>query len=169
MTSMVCLAGCPRIGRLHFTAWWNYSTAECSSLSGQSWLSHYRTIRWGWLGDTREPCWVGWRNNLETGGLWFLRKKGDNQLVCYSCVVHHVAMFHFWYRNLFIYSWNQVGIVYEGMKFPLWLDGHNIVKFVVVSSCPEKSVGILLLLWLLTSAFFVTTISFIICIFLVSF
>ncbi|KAL6858720.1 hypothetical protein ACP4OV_017722 [Aristida adscensionis] len=34
----------------------------------------------------------------------------------------------------------QVGIVYEGMKFPLWLDGHNIVKFVVVSSCPEKSV-----------------------------
>ncbi|XP_062195469.1 peroxisomal ATPase PEX1-like [Phragmites australis] len=34
----------------------------------------------------------------------------------------------------------QVGIVYEGMKFPLWLDGHNIVKFIVVSSCPEKSV-----------------------------
>ncbi|CAO2177330.1 unnamed protein product [Urochloa humidicola] len=34
----------------------------------------------------------------------------------------------------------QVGIVYEGMKFPLWLDGHNIVKFVVVSSCPAKSV-----------------------------
>ncbi|KAL6646354.1 hypothetical protein ACP70R_017962 [Stipagrostis hirtigluma subsp. patula] len=34
----------------------------------------------------------------------------------------------------------QVGIVYEGMKFPLWLDGHNIVKFVVVSSRPEKSV-----------------------------
>ncbi|VAI86987.1 unnamed protein product [Triticum turgidum subsp. durum] len=36
----------------------------------------------------------------------------------------------------------QVGIVYEGMKFPLWLDGHNIVKFVVVSSSPKKSVGI---------------------------
>ncbi|TVU04575.1 hypothetical protein EJB05_47691, partial [Eragrostis curvula] len=34
----------------------------------------------------------------------------------------------------------QVGIVYEGMKFPLWLDGHNIVKFVVVSSCPAKTV-----------------------------
>ncbi|WVZ91724.1 hypothetical protein U9M48_037857 [Paspalum notatum var. saurae] len=34
----------------------------------------------------------------------------------------------------------QVGIVYEGMKFPLWLDGHNIVKFVVVSSSPRKSV-----------------------------
>uniref|UniRef100_A0A8R7R1D4 Peroxisomal ATPase PEX1 N-terminal C-lobe domain-containing protein n=1 Tax=Triticum urartu TaxID=4572 RepID=A0A8R7R1D4_TRIUA len=34
----------------------------------------------------------------------------------------------------------QVGIVYEGMKFPLWLDGHNIVKFVVVSSSPKKSV-----------------------------
>ncbi|XP_024316526.1 peroxisome biogenesis protein 1 isoform X2 [Brachypodium distachyon] len=34
----------------------------------------------------------------------------------------------------------QVGIVYEGMKFPLWLDGHNIVKFVVVSSTPKKSV-----------------------------
>ncbi|CAD6245663.1 unnamed protein product [Miscanthus lutarioriparius] len=34
----------------------------------------------------------------------------------------------------------QVGIVYEGMKFPLWLDGHNIVKFVVVSSFPEKTV-----------------------------
>ncbi|KAF8753111.1 hypothetical protein HU200_011765 [Digitaria exilis] len=34
----------------------------------------------------------------------------------------------------------QVGIVYEGMRFPLWLDGHNIVKFVVVSSRPEKSV-----------------------------
>ena len=91
-------------------------------------------------------------------------KKGDNQLVCYSCVVHHVAMFHFWYRNLFIYSWNQVGIVYEGMKFPLWLDGHNIVKFVVVSSCPEKSVGILLLLCLLTSTFSLTSIHFIICI-----
>nr|CAB3481710.1 unnamed protein product [Digitaria exilis] len=44
----------------------------------------------------------------------------------------------------------QVGIVYEGMKFPLWLDGHNIVKFVVVSSRPEKSVGIFLLLRLLT-------------------
>uniref|UniRef100_A0A804NPM1 Peroxisomal ATPase PEX1 n=1 Tax=Zea mays TaxID=4577 RepID=A0A804NPM1_MAIZE len=34
----------------------------------------------------------------------------------------------------------QVGIVYEGMKFPLWLDGHNIVKFVVLSSFPEKTV-----------------------------
>ncbi|KAK3122394.1 hypothetical protein QOZ80_8BG0669000 [Eleusine coracana subsp. coracana] len=34
----------------------------------------------------------------------------------------------------------QVGIIYEGMKFPLWLDGHNIVKFVVVSSCPAKTV-----------------------------
>ncbi|CAM0911659.1 unnamed protein product [Alopecurus aequalis] len=34
----------------------------------------------------------------------------------------------------------QVGIVYEGMKFPLWLDGHNIVKFVVVSSSPKKLV-----------------------------
>nr|CAB3483787.1 unnamed protein product [Digitaria exilis] len=44
----------------------------------------------------------------------------------------------------------QVGIVYEGMRFPLWLDGHNIVKFVVVSSRPEKSVGIFLLLRLLT-------------------
>ncbi|GJN15477.1 hypothetical protein PR202_gb02397 [Eleusine coracana subsp. coracana] len=37
----------------------------------------------------------------------------------------------------------QVGIIYEGMKFPLWLDGHNIVKFVVVSSCPAKTVGML--------------------------
>lgn len=34
----------------------------------------------------------------------------------------------------------QVGIVYEGMKFPLWLDRHNIVKFVVVSSSPKKSI-----------------------------
>ncbi|KAL5231929.1 hypothetical protein ABZP36_030705 [Zizania latifolia] len=34
----------------------------------------------------------------------------------------------------------QVGVVYEGMKFPLWLDGHNIVKFVVISSTPKKSV-----------------------------
>lgn len=33
----------------------------------------------------------------------------------------------------------QVGVVYEGMKFPLWLDGHNIVKFVVTSSSPKKS------------------------------
>ncbi|XP_006660378.3 peroxisome biogenesis protein 1 [Oryza brachyantha] len=33
----------------------------------------------------------------------------------------------------------QVGVVYEGMKFPLWLDGHNIVKFVVTSSSPKKA------------------------------
>nr|XP_029116222.1 peroxisome biogenesis protein 1 isoform X2 [Elaeis guineensis] len=35
----------------------------------------------------------------------------------------------------------QVGIVYEGMKFPLWLHGHIVVEFLVVSTSPKKSVG----------------------------
>lgn len=35
----------------------------------------------------------------------------------------------------------QVGIVNEGMRFPLWLHGHTIVEFLVVSISPKKSVG----------------------------
>ncbi|KAJ8510883.1 hypothetical protein OPV22_001317 [Ensete ventricosum] len=34
----------------------------------------------------------------------------------------------------------QVGIVYEGMKFPLWLHGHVVVEFLVTSTSPKKSV-----------------------------
>ncbi|XP_042500336.1 peroxisome biogenesis protein 1 isoform X2 [Macadamia integrifolia] len=34
----------------------------------------------------------------------------------------------------------QVGIVYEGMRFPLWLHGRNIIVFLVVSMFPVKSV-----------------------------
>ncbi|KAJ0975826.1 hypothetical protein J5N97_017791 [Dioscorea zingiberensis] len=34
----------------------------------------------------------------------------------------------------------QVGIVHEGMKFPLWLHGHTIVMFLVTSTSPKQSV-----------------------------
>ncbi|PKU63684.1 peroxisome biogenesis protein 1 isoform X1 [Dendrobium catenatum] len=34
----------------------------------------------------------------------------------------------------------QVGIVFEGMKFPLWLHGHMVVEFIVVSIFPNKPV-----------------------------
>ncbi|XP_043700585.1 peroxisome biogenesis protein 1 isoform X2 [Telopea speciosissima] len=34
----------------------------------------------------------------------------------------------------------EVGIVYEGMRFPLWLHGRNIIVFLVVSTSPVKSV-----------------------------
>ncbi|XP_020586378.1 peroxisome biogenesis protein 1 isoform X2 [Phalaenopsis equestris] len=34
----------------------------------------------------------------------------------------------------------QVGIVFEGMKFPLWLHGHMVVEFTVVSVSPNKPV-----------------------------
>ncbi|KAL4200857.1 hypothetical protein AMTRI_Chr02g213220 [Amborella trichopoda] len=34
----------------------------------------------------------------------------------------------------------QVGIVLEGMKFPLWLHGHTVATFVVVSTTPKKPV-----------------------------
>lgn len=34
----------------------------------------------------------------------------------------------------------QVGIVYDGMKFPLWLHGHNVVEFLVISASPSNSI-----------------------------
>ncbi|KAL5731551.1 hypothetical protein ACHQM5_004270 [Ranunculus cassubicifolius] len=34
----------------------------------------------------------------------------------------------------------QVGIVHEGMKFPLWVSGHVVTVFQVVSTYPKKSV-----------------------------
>ncbi|XP_042377696.1 peroxisome biogenesis protein 1-like isoform X1 [Zingiber officinale] len=34
----------------------------------------------------------------------------------------------------------QVGVVHEGMKFPLWLHGHVMVELVVVSTSPRESV-----------------------------
>ncbi|KAK4391024.1 Peroxisome biogenesis protein 1 [Sesamum angolense] len=34
----------------------------------------------------------------------------------------------------------QVGIVHEQMKFPLWLHGHTVVMFLVISTFPQKSV-----------------------------
>ncbi|KAJ4980645.1 hypothetical protein NE237_031482 [Protea cynaroides] len=34
----------------------------------------------------------------------------------------------------------QVGIVYEGMRFPLWLHGRNIIVFLVASTFPVKPV-----------------------------
>ncbi|OVA14668.1 AAA+ ATPase domain [Macleaya cordata] len=34
----------------------------------------------------------------------------------------------------------QVGIVHEGMRFPLWLHGHTVLLFHVVSTFPRKSV-----------------------------
>ncbi|KAG9439462.1 hypothetical protein H6P81_019627 [Aristolochia fimbriata] len=34
----------------------------------------------------------------------------------------------------------QVGIVHEGMRFPLWLHGHTIVEFLVVSTSPVGSI-----------------------------
>ncbi|VAI19832.1 unnamed protein product [Triticum turgidum subsp. durum] len=35
----------------------------------------------------------------------------------------------------------QVGIVYDGMKFPLWLHGDNVVEFLVISASPSNSIG----------------------------
>eukprot|EP01018_Ginkgo_biloba_P029575 Gb_20751 [translate_table: standard] len=35
---------------------------------------------------------------------------------------------------------NQVGIVQEGFKFPLWLRGHTIITFYVASTSPKQSV-----------------------------
>lgn len=35
----------------------------------------------------------------------------------------------------------QVGIVYEGMKFPLWLHSHVVVMFLVQSVSPIKAIG----------------------------
>ncbi|RWR98009.1 peroxisome biogenesis protein 1 isoform X1 [Cinnamomum micranthum f. kanehirae] len=32
----------------------------------------------------------------------------------------------------------QVGIVHEGLKFPLWLHGHTVIVFCVVSTSPRK-------------------------------
>ncbi|XP_078428724.1 peroxisome 1 [Wolffia australiana] len=34
----------------------------------------------------------------------------------------------------------QVGILHEGLRFPLWLQGHTVVQFRVTSVSPEKSV-----------------------------
>ncbi|XP_031505213.1 peroxisome biogenesis protein 1 isoform X2 [Nymphaea colorata] len=34
----------------------------------------------------------------------------------------------------------QVGVVYEGMKFPLWLHSHTVVLFVVISALPKQSI-----------------------------
>uniref|UniRef100_N1QTY1 Peroxisomal ATPase PEX1 n=1 Tax=Aegilops tauschii TaxID=37682 RepID=N1QTY1_AEGTA len=34
----------------------------------------------------------------------------------------------------------QVGIVYDGMKFPLWLHGDNVVEFLVISASPSNSI-----------------------------
>ncbi|XP_058106918.1 peroxisomal ATPase PEX1 isoform X2 [Magnolia sinica] len=34
----------------------------------------------------------------------------------------------------------QVGIVHEGMRFPLWVHGHTVIVFSVVSTSPSKSV-----------------------------
>ncbi|KAG0446975.1 hypothetical protein HPP92_028547 [Vanilla planifolia] len=34
----------------------------------------------------------------------------------------------------------QVGIVFKGMKFPLWLHGHIVVEFIVVSTSPNLPV-----------------------------
>ncbi|XP_044389681.1 peroxisome biogenesis protein 1 isoform X3 [Triticum aestivum] len=34
----------------------------------------------------------------------------------------------------------QVGIIYDGMKFPLWLHGHNVVEFLVISASPSNSI-----------------------------
>lgn len=34
----------------------------------------------------------------------------------------------------------QVGIVHEGLKFPLWLHGHTVIVFCVVSTSPRKLV-----------------------------
>lgn len=33
----------------------------------------------------------------------------------------------------------QVGIVHEGMRFPLWMHGHTVLLFHVVSTFPSKS------------------------------
>ncbi|KAK4279639.1 hypothetical protein QN277_011385 [Acacia crassicarpa] len=35
---------------------------------------------------------------------------------------------------------NQVRIVYEGMRFPLWLHGHTMITFIVASVVPKKAV-----------------------------
>ncbi|KAK9137426.1 hypothetical protein Sjap_008020 [Stephania japonica] len=34
----------------------------------------------------------------------------------------------------------QVGIIHQGMRFPLWLHGHTIIKLLVVSTCSTNSV-----------------------------
>lgn len=39
----------------------------------------------------------------------------------------------------------QVRIVYEGMRFPLWLHGHTMVTFYVASVMPKKAVGKMML------------------------
>jgi len=46
-----------------------------------------------------------------------------------------------------LHSYNDVGnlmqlrIVYEGMKFPLWLHGHTVITFQVASVHPKNVVG----------------------------
>jgi len=35
----------------------------------------------------------------------------------------------------------QVRIVYEGMRFPLWLHGHTVITFQVASVDPKNVVG----------------------------
>lgn len=36
---------------------------------------------------------------------------------------------------------NQVGLVHQGMRFPLWLHGRTIVTFLVVSTFPKNLIG----------------------------
>lgn len=36
---------------------------------------------------------------------------------------------------------NQVGLVHEGMRFPLWLHGRTIITFLVVSTFPKNHIG----------------------------
>lgn len=115
--SMVCLAGCTRVGRLHLAAWWNYSTVERSSFSGQSWLDQYWTLQWGWLGDTGEPCWFGWRNNLEAGVLCFLFFFSICLLFLPSVVIPTRYIFFKWSINLII-------IILKSGWHRLW--GHEI-------------------------------------------
>ncbi|KAF7830064.1 anaphase-promoting complex subunit 1 isoform X1 [Senna tora] len=39
---------------------------------------------------------------------------------------------------------NQLRIVYEGMRFPLWLHGHTMITFNVASVFPKKAVGMMM-------------------------
>lgn len=35
----------------------------------------------------------------------------------------------------------QIRIVHEGMRFPLWLNGHTVITFHVASVFPKNAVG----------------------------
>lgn len=54
--------------------------------------------------------------------------------ICVFIVLAHIQPFLLMYLL-------QVGIVHEGMRFPLWLHEQISITFLVVSTLPKKPVG----------------------------